>query len=150
MDIPPGCEIEWSAFVHCPMDFIGDFVVPEGITVIGDQAFSGCSSLTHIHIPKSVTSIGDLAFEECTNLVSAIVPKTCSVDSTAFPPSCKIFNSTAEYRAHLAKTLAAEHSRDGVEIVGMHAPAIEPENGRSGRAGAGRIFVSARDRPRLY
>lgn len=38
------------------------------VTNIGNNAFSGCSSLTSISIPNGVTSIGDLAFCGCSNL----------------------------------------------------------------------------------
>ena len=40
----------------------GDVVIPEGVTSIGDCAFSGCSSLTSVVIPDGVTSIGNDAF----------------------------------------------------------------------------------------
>ena len=38
-------------------------VIPDGITIIGDRAFRGCSKLTDIIIPSSVTSIGNYAFD---------------------------------------------------------------------------------------
>ena len=38
------------------------FAMPNGVTSIGDDAFSGCSGQTEIHIPESVTSIGVLLF----------------------------------------------------------------------------------------
>ncbi len=45
-------------------------VLPEGITVIEDDAFAGCSSLAgELMIPQSVTEIGDHAFDGCEGLV---------------------------------------------------------------------------------
>ncbi len=38
------------------------YVIPSGVTRIGDGAFSYCSSLTSVTIPNSVTSIGEYAF----------------------------------------------------------------------------------------
>ena len=34
--------------------------IPEGVTTIGDHAFDGCSSLTHVTIPEGVTTIGSM------------------------------------------------------------------------------------------
>ena len=42
--------------------------------VIGDDAFSYCSSLTSVTIPNSVTSIGSSAFYYCKGLTSVTIP----------------------------------------------------------------------------
>lgn len=49
-------------------------VIPQGVTSIGDHAFSGCSDLTSLTIPASVTSIGDGAFDYCTRLKTVKIP----------------------------------------------------------------------------
>ncbi|MBO6083787.1 MAG: leucine-rich repeat protein, partial [Candidatus Methanomethylophilaceae archaeon] len=43
-------------------------VIGDGITSIGDEAFSKCGSLSSVAIPDSVTAIGRYAFEKCTSL----------------------------------------------------------------------------------
>ncbi len=43
-------------------------VIITGVTSIGDNAFSDCSTLTSISISNSVTSIGDNAFYKCSGL----------------------------------------------------------------------------------
>ena len=50
---------------------VGDLIIPDGVTSIGDQAFYDCSGLTNIVIPDSVTSIGRAAFAYCsiTNII---------------------------------------------------------------------------------
>lgn len=47
-----------------------------GITSIGMSAFEGCSGLTSIEIPNSVTSIGDGAFANCRGLTSIDIPNS--------------------------------------------------------------------------
>lgn len=46
------------------------FIIPDGVTSIGDLAFDGCDTLVSITIPDSVTSIGECAFYGCDNLTS--------------------------------------------------------------------------------
>ena len=46
------------------------YTIPDGVTSIGNYAFSGCSSLTSVVIGNGVTSIGDYAFSGCSGLTS--------------------------------------------------------------------------------
>lgn len=48
--------------------------IPDGVTHIGQGAFSGCAFLTHINIPDSVEFIGDCAFLCCYKLMSIEIP----------------------------------------------------------------------------
>ena len=60
--------------------FIGD-----GLTSIGDYAFSDCSNMASITIPNSVTSIGDCAFQGCSGLTSVAIPNNItSIGGDAF------------------------------------------------------------------
>ena len=51
-----------------------DVVIPDVVTRIGWEAFSGCTGLTSITIPDSVTTIGWEAFSGCTGLTSITIP----------------------------------------------------------------------------
>ena len=44
--------------------------IGEGVTTVGDYAFSGCTGLTEAVVPSSVTSINDSAFRDCAGLTS--------------------------------------------------------------------------------
>ncbi len=51
----------------------GEYQIPEGVTGIGDGAFSGCG-LKSVTISESVKSIGDYAFGDCDSLTSVTIP----------------------------------------------------------------------------
>ena len=54
---------------------IVSIIIPDGITNLGDNCFSDCSSLTFNNYPDSVTSIGYCCFEGCSSLTSSYYPR---------------------------------------------------------------------------
>ena len=48
-------------------------IFPDSLTEIHDFAFSGCTSLISVVIPDSVTYLGEFAFSNCINLLSAVI-----------------------------------------------------------------------------
>lgn len=46
----------------------GDYVIPDGVAIIGEYVFGHNSGLTSVTIPASVTRVGDYAFTNCLNL----------------------------------------------------------------------------------
>ena len=71
-------------------DTMTELVIPEeidgeSVTVIGWNAFEGCTSLTSVTIPESVTYIGEKAFYGCPNLKSVTIPASVtSIGDNAF------------------------------------------------------------------
>ena len=64
---------------------INSVIISDGITHIGNRAFSGCSSLTEITIPDSVTSIDGYSFSGCTALTKITIPDSVtSIDDYSF------------------------------------------------------------------
>ena len=57
-----------TCLISYPSGKAGDYVIPQGVTRIGEFAFDGCHSLTRVTIPNSVTNIGGEAFRNCTRL----------------------------------------------------------------------------------
>ena len=59
--------------------------IPNSVTSISNDAFSGCSNLTSITIPNGVTSIGKSAFSGCVGLTSINISNSVlSIGSYAF------------------------------------------------------------------
>ncbi|MDR2480802.1 MAG: leucine-rich repeat domain-containing protein [Spirochaetaceae bacterium] len=67
----PVREIGRESFMY---KWITSVVIPNGVTSIGDNAFSMCGELTSVTIPNSVTSIGAAAFYMCGSLTSVVIP----------------------------------------------------------------------------
>ncbi len=53
----------------------GDVVIPEGVTTIGSEAFSGCARVRELTIPGTVQSIESKAFLGCTGLAKLTIPE---------------------------------------------------------------------------
>ena len=47
---------------------VTSIIITNGVTSIGEEAFSGCSGLTSVTIGSGVTTIGNDAFKDCDNL----------------------------------------------------------------------------------
>ncbi len=61
---------------------IKDLVIPNSITSIGENAFTGGGGFTSVSIPNSVTSIGFSAFRDCTGLTRVVIPNSVTTIGT--------------------------------------------------------------------
>ena len=102
-DLSAWCKIDFIGFDANPLSngadlylnnkLVTDLVFPDGVTSIGDYAFSGCDSLTSITIPDGVTSVGTEAFSSCNSLTSITIPDSVtSIGNGAFS-SCDSLTS---------------------------------------------------------
>jgi len=92
-----GClfKRDQTLLVICPGGKAGSYSIPNGVSVIGGNAFYACSGLTRITIPDSVIYIADEAFLGCSGLISIIVPdRVISVGMSAFEHCIKLTKVT--------------------------------------------------------
>lgn len=62
-----------------------NYIVPQGITTIGDHAFYECKMLGRIILPDSLVTIEDYAFTRCVALSSIVLPdQVTSIGEKAF------------------------------------------------------------------
>ncbi len=82
-------------------------IITEGVTSIGNAAFSRCNKLSYAEISNSVTTIGSSAFESCEQLIYIEIPNSVTtIGSSAF---CYCFQ------------LETVIIGDGVETIGESA-----------------------------
>ena len=96
--------------------------IPNGVTSIGNYAFSYCSGLTSVTIPNSVTSIGSYAFNGCTGLTRVTIPgSVTSIDDYAFWDCTGLtsitFKGTIEQWNAISKGSAWEYSVPATQVV---------------------------------
>ena len=102
-DIAGWCGINFGRWGSSPTTYshnlyindveVKDLVIPNSVTSIGEEAFSGCSGLTSVTIGNSVTSIGDYAFVDCSSLTSVTIGNSVtSIGEEAFGECTKLIN----------------------------------------------------------
>ena len=91
-----GVDYYYDGYCYTSNDIIGEHAfsgcssltsvnIPSSVKWIESYAFSGCSSLTSVNIPSSVTYIGNGAFQDCSSLTSVNIPSSVtSIGGGAF------------------------------------------------------------------
>lgn len=77
--------------------------IQEGITKIGNHAFSGCENLVRVSLPESVVEIGYHAFRNCKKLIEIQFPQSIEKVGRGAFAGCS--------------SLAAVHLPEGIQIA---------------------------------
>ena len=69
------CYVEGNVAVGYRDEFCDKLIIPEGVTVVGENAFGEYYGLVEVVFPSTLTEIRDGAFYKCSNLRSVKLPK---------------------------------------------------------------------------
>lgn len=61
-------------FLYLPYTYSGEYVIPDGISVISEEAFEDRKNLTGVTIPESVHKISKQAFNGCSSISNIDIP----------------------------------------------------------------------------
>lgn len=90
--LPDGAtRIGEDAFSDC--SFLESVSIPDSVTSIGAEAFKGCSSLASVNIPDGVTYIGSDTFTNCSSLKSITIPDSVTRIGTFAFQNCHSLTS---------------------------------------------------------
>lgn len=80
----------------------------KGISTIGVNAFSDCTSIVNVYIPSTVSTISAYCFKGCSNLIRADVDDgTTKIESNAFSGCVKLKSMNANGEIVLPSTLSS-------------------------------------------
>ena len=81
----PDHLIEGTVYKSCLTLLDDDYIIPDGVTEIGERAFAYCYKLSSVVMPDSVTKIGNAAFRFCHSLKSVKIPDSvATIEEHAF------------------------------------------------------------------
>lgn len=94
-DLARWCAIDFVNTVSNPLyarvplylndELVSELTIPKGITVINNNAFYRCKSLTKLIVEADVPSIDRYAFGDCSNLTNVVITgNVTKLDSSAF------------------------------------------------------------------
>jgi hypothetical protein len=78
-------------FLEC--ESLCEVILPEGLTVIGERAFAGCTGLSSLTLPRSLDTLEKEALRDCASLCSLTLPEGLTVIGDAALEGCSSLTS---------------------------------------------------------
>jgi hypothetical protein len=121
------------------------YLIPAGVTTIGNYAFFGSYALARVVIPAGVTTIGDYAFEECTGLSSVVLPDgITTIGHAAFLDCAGLSRMVLPSSVTSIGEQAFAHCTNLTAIINLN-PAPQPISGNTfASAGIDTLYVADR------
>ncbi|MBQ2740894.1 MAG: leucine-rich repeat domain-containing protein [Clostridia bacterium] len=128
-DLAAWCNISFSNSSANPLwrvenlyvnnEIITEFVIPDGVSTIGNYAFCQFKNLTNVVIPNSVTSIGEKAFAYCDGLTSIDIPASViSIEKMAFYGCTNLANVTVDQNNTAYQSIEGNlYTKDGTRLI---------------------------------
>ena len=95
------------------LTYITDVVIPDGVTIINQDAFMYCSELVNITLPSALTTIGSAAFQGCDSLTSIEFPE----NNISFGQNILSDTSVTEIRVPDAVTYIGPSAFNGIPTL---------------------------------
>lgn len=121
---------------------IDEYTVPNSLTTIGKNVFSG-KGITTVNIGPNVTSIGENAFKNCTNLTTVNFTGTRTAEQT-LTIGAGAFASTKLTSVALPEqlTVIGENAFSGTELTSLELPSTVTTIGAGAFAGSKMAYTS--------
>ncbi len=118
-DFAHSSDTPWAAYIDGKDNFrILSVVIQQGVTTVGNNAFSACRRLSSVTLPSSLTAIGNDAFSGCSDLESLTIPGTVtSIGKKAFSSCVNLTTLTIESGVQIIK--AEAFSLSGLTTISL-------------------------------
>lgn len=95
-----------TELLGCPAGKKGSIDIPDGVKVIGQAAFCGCSRIDKVTMPDTVVSVEEWAFSECISLTDVHLSANITFINNGVFQGCTLLN-----RLVIPKNVASVSSR---------------------------------------
>ncbi len=143
-DIAGWCSVTFNGAYSSPFayadnlyvdgELVTNLTIPDGVTEIGQESFSGCAGLTSVTIPDSVTNINKSAFSDCSGLVMVTMGNgVSSIGDYAFD-NCSKLRTVYYHGTSLMRSKMSISARNNSYLTNATWRYIMPFSGTCGKS----------------